>query len=296
MKVRAAQPSDADSITQLLNDHSAALHGEADITRTEVLEWLGDPELAIRVGEIDGRLACYGDLMLMSGGERANLDVREHPGMPGSAAPMFDELETIAGERGAARAWAFHSSDERELGALVRARGYVPIRHGFRMLAGLGDSPEAPRWPDGISVRPMHEGEERATYDASNDAFADHWGFEPQPYERFAHWNFGGANFDRSLNFVAMDGDDIAGLCLCSLHSSGDPTYGWVGLLGVRPPWRRRGIALALLLHSFDEFRRRGCDRVGLGVDAESTTGALELYERAGMRVQRRQDTLEKVL
>jgi mycothiol synthase len=80
------------------------------------------------------------------------------------------------------------------------------------------------------------------------------------------------------------------------VHLSGDPTYGWVGILGVRPPWRRRGIALALLLHSFAVFRERGCTRVGLGVDAESTTGALELYERAGMHVHRCQDTLEKLL
>jgi ribosomal protein S18 acetylase RimI-like enzyme len=49
-------------------------------------------------------------------------------------------------------------------------------------------------------------------------------------------------------------------------------------------PWRRRGLGLALLRHSFQEFFRRGRRKVGLGVDASSLTGATRLYEKAGMR------------
>src|SRR5215468_1533170 len=60
---------------------------------------------------------------------------------------------------------------------------------------------------------------------------------------------------------------------------------GVVGALGVRKPWRRRGIAQALLHHAFGEFYRRGKRRVALGVDAENPTGATRLYERAGMHV-----------
>jgi len=44
----------------------------------------------------------------------------------------------------------------------------------------------------------------------------------------------------------------------------------------------------------FAEFARRGCTRVSLGVDAENTTGAVALYERAGMRQVRRNDTWER--
>jgi ribosomal protein S18 acetylase RimI-like enzyme len=67
-------------------------------------------------------------------------------------------------------------------------------------------------------------------------------------------------------------------------------------VLGVRPQWRRRGVATALLRHSFRDFRDRGATRVGLGVDGENTTGAVRLYERVGMRVVRRNDTYEKTL
>ena len=60
--------------------------------------------------------------------------------------------------------------------------------------------------------------------------------------------------------------------------------------------WRRRRLALALLLHSFRELRGRGRKRVTLGVDAENTTGATRLYERVGMTVILRDDAYEKVL
>ena len=48
--------------------------------------------------------------------------------------------------------------------------------------------------------------------------------------------------------------------------------------------------------HAFGEFHRRGMTRVGLDVDAENLTGAVRLYERAGMRIVKRRDTYEKLL
>lgn len=69
---------------------------------------------------------------------------------------------------------------------------------------------------------------------------------------------------------------------------------GYVALLGVRRPWRRQGLGEALLLHSFEAFRRKGFTRGTLGVDASSVTGATRLYERAGMRVYRDTVFLER--
>ena len=78
------------------------------------------------------------------------------------------------------------------------------------------------------------------------------------------------------------DGDEIAGVL------RGEPQRfdaGWVGALGVRKKWRKRGLGLALLHHAFGEFHRRGETKVALGVDAQNPTGATRLYERAGMHV-----------
>ena len=71
---------------------------------------------------------------------------------------------------------------------------------------------------------------------------------------------------------------------------------GWVGTLGVLRPWRKSGLGLALLRHSFNEFYRRGKHKVGLGVDAENLTGALRLYQNAGMHVHQTFDNYEKEL
>ena len=89
---------------------------------------------------------------------------------------------------------------------------------------------------------------------------------------------------------------ELAAFSANNWHASGDPRFGWIGVLGVRPRWRRRGLATALLHQSFRDFRRRGATRVGLGVDAENMTGAVRLYERVGMHVVRRNDTYEKRL
>ena len=67
-------------------------------------------------------------------------------------------------------------------------------------------------------------------------------------------------------------------------------------MIGVRVAWRRRGIGEALLRLAFCELYARGRRRVGLGVDAENTTGATRLYERVGMEVAWRDDAYEKLL
>ena len=46
----------------------------------------------------------------------------------------------------------------------------------------------------------------------------------------------------------------------------------------------------------FAEYHQRGKYKVGLGVDGDSLTGAMRLYEKAGMRVHRQLDLYEKVL
>ena len=187
---------------------------------------------------------------------------------------------------------SFVPSIDEEAGELFQVSGYRVIRHGLRMVIDLDGDLPAPKWPEGIRVRTMRPGEEADVLRAVRDAFKDHFGYIETPfeqeYERWMHMIENDVNYDSCLWFLAMDngrvaGDNIAGMSLCSHKSFDDPDMGWVGTLGVRRPWRRRGLGLALLQHSFIELGRRGQPRVGLGVDAESLTGATRLYLRAGM-------------
>ena len=142
-------------------------------------------------------------------------------------------------------------------------------------------------------MRTLRAGEERRIYEVDAEAFADHWDFTETPFDEWRHWHMED-HFDPTCWFIAEGVGEIAGISICRPEREGRPEVGWVDTLAVRRPWRRRGLGLALLLHSFRELRARGRERVGLGVDGENTTGAVRLYERAGMHVARRSDTYER--
>jgi ribosomal protein S18 acetylase RimI-like enzyme len=160
--------------------------------------------------------------------------------------------------------------------------GYKPIRYSWRMEITLDASPSTPVWPAGIELRPFILSEHNQTvFEAHEEAFRDHWGYTPGTFERWQHHLTSREEFDPSLWFIAWDGGQVAGYSLCRYRMG----IGWVGTLGVRRAWRKRGLGLALLNHSFGEFHRRGQPVIGLGVDAANPTGATRLYQKAGMHV-----------
>jgi mycothiol synthase len=170
--------------------------------------------------------------------------------------------------------------------------GYATVRHFWRMQIDLTAEPQAPVWPAGITLRTFARGrDERAVFEATDEAFSDHWGHVPSNYEEWENWTVKRGDFDPALWLLAVEGDQIAGVALDWLDL--DPLRGWVGTLGVRRAYRRQGLGEALLYHSFGAFWRRGVHQVGLGVDAQSLTGATRLYERVGMRAVRHWDALE---
>jgi ribosomal protein S18 acetylase RimI-like enzyme len=150
----------------------------------------------------------------------------------------------------------------------------------------LADELREPGWPAEISVRTATDEDQRAVYDAVVEVWRDTHDPIDETFEEWAHWHVERDSYDPSLWFLAMAGDELAGFSICRSDPV-DPHAGYVSLLGVRRAWRRRGLGEALLLASFDAFRRRGLTRGTLGVDASSVTGATRLYERAGMRVYR---------
>jgi ribosomal protein S18 acetylase RimI-like enzyme len=178
--------------------------------------------------------------------------------------------------------------------------GYRYFRSSYHMYIEFIEPVPAVEFPAGITLRTYHpEADAEATYRAQRDAWRDHFGYIEPPFEegltRFKHfWSQEG--FDPNFMFLAMDGDEIAGICLCTPFSFEDREMGWVGTLGVRREWRKRGIGLALLRHSFHKFYERGLRKAGLGVDAQNLTGALRLYENAGMHVHQTFDRYEKEL
>jgi mycothiol synthase len=180
-----------------------------------------------------------------------------------------------------------------DAGPLLVSRGYKYVRSTWAMAIEMENAPQEPRWPEGITLRPFIPGQnDRAVFEAVDEAFTDHWGHTPGNFERWKDYHLNREDLNPALWFLAYSGDEIAGASLCGYYLG----LGIVNTLGVRRPWRRTGLGMALLLHSFGEFYKRGNHKVVLGVDSQNLTGATRLYERAGMHIELQYDTYEKEL
>ncbi len=181
------------------------------------------------------------------------------------------------------------------------AAGYKLIRHSFRMSIEMEEPPPVPIWPEGISLRMYDpDKDDRDVFKVDDEVFQDHFGYVEEPpeegFKKFMHHMTGGDRYDPSLWYLAVAGEEIVGICLGSKYGFEDKESGWISSLGVKRAWRRQGIALGLLQVAFGEFYTRGQKKVGLGVDAESLTGATDLYKKAGMSILRQFDMFEKEL
>jgi mycothiol synthase len=165
---------------------------------------------------------------------------------------------------------------------LHKNEGYSPLRYYWRMEINLTAPPVPANFPEGIELRPFVRDEHaHAVLDAQNESFRDHWGNYDETYEQWAPRKFGRKEFNPTLWMIAWDvhSAQIAGFSQNRYRGG----IGWIGTLGVRRPWRKRGLGEALLLHSFAEFYTRGTTTIGLGVDAQNPTGATRLYQKVGM-------------
>ncbi len=164
---------------------------------------------------------------------------------------------------------------------LLRRHGYELKRTVYRMTADLTDGTPAVSTPEGLEIRPFRlEADARTMHDTMTEAFEDHFRRSDEPFEAWKTRLLGHASFDPDLWWLAWDGDEAAGGLIAYDH--GD--LGWIQGLGVRRPWRRRGLGAALLAQALAAFAARGQLRVDLGVDAQGETRPLRLYERAGMQ------------
>lgn len=184
---------------------------------------------------------------------------------------------------------------------LLESCGMQVTRYTWEMSIDLTTPPPAPQWPQGMCVRTHADlGDALAVYRVKVETFLDHRDSVPISEDRgfplWLHRMTDEPHYDPSLWFLAMDGSEIVAVSLCKVVAEGDTQVGWVQTLGVRRAWRRQGVGLALLHHTFGEFHRRGVKRVSLHVDASSLTGATRLYERAGMYMRESYAMFEKEL
>jgi ribosomal protein S18 acetylase RimI-like enzyme len=164
--------------------------------------------------------------------------------------------------------------------------GFHLAQRYLRMQIHMHAPPLAPVWPAGAVVRPFVAGQdERAVYDVMQAAFAGVYDYDVS-YEEWRREIFAPQQMDPALWTLAADGETLVGAIISREDTDDEGPLGWLEDVGVLPTWRKRGLGLAMLLHSFGVFYARGVMRCGLSVDAHNASGAVQLYQRAGMAPQ----------
>lgn len=188
-----------------------------------------------------------------------------------------------------------HPIDEEKI-ALLKGMDYFEVRRFYDMLIHFEPQMKPATFPNGLEFRPFQrQSEARAYHMAYLESFRDHWGnISIDDFNQFAK-HFDNPDFNESLWFGAWDGEEIAGVLFGEINPS-HPQRGVVDLLGVRRPWRKRGLGTALLRQAFHLFQQHGFSEAELNVDSESRTNAVSLYLRAGMHTIREEIVLRKMI
>ncbi|MCD0485698.1 GNAT family N-acetyltransferase [Streptacidiphilus sp. ASG 303] len=174
--------------------------------------------------------------------------------------------------------------------ALFAALGYRRTRwfHDMRLADLSAPLPEA-SVPEGVVFLPFTPERSEDARLVRNESFRDHWGSTETTPGSWAHFT-GGSAFRPSVSLIAYEGGEPLAIVLAEEHDGHRLATGqrdlYVALVGTRRTARRRGLAGALLVHVLRKAAAEGFRTASLGVDADSPTGALGLYERIGFRAE----------
>lgn len=224
----------------------------------------------------------------------------------GSALLRWQEVRIaeIAAEQGPhAKRYIQGGAEDRVIGRvkLFEQAGYAPIRYGNMMVRDLSEPiPDLPL-PAGLELRTVRDVDLRTIWEATNEAFRDHWGHRVSTeadWRRFLEWPD-----KQPENWqIAWDigRNEIAGGVHVNVFQKENAKFnmlrGWTDPVYVRRPWRKRGLAKALLVRAMHKLVELGMNEAALGVDAENPNGALGLYESLGFRPVKRWITYRKVI
>jgi ribosomal protein S18 acetylase RimI-like enzyme len=167
------------------------------------------------------------------------------------------------------------------------AAGYAADGYGVLMTRPLADPIPDVQLPTGIELRPVRAEDHRRIWDADTEAFQDLRDPSVRTESDFAGW-FTQPNLDTGLWLVAWDGAEVAGSVMNFVWPEENArlglSRGWLEHVSVRRPWRKRGLATALIAGSLRLLKDLDLEEAALGADAENLTGAVHVYEALGFR------------
>ena len=234
--------------------------------------------------DASGRLCDFG--MAQINDERAVLRVFVHPPEARREGEIINALmRALQTKRLFERGWLRIERVLRPETVALPAETVAAYRHlGFKyfyteheMHRSLREPPPEAPASAGIEIVPWTRERDADIRDAYNDAFRDR-GFGGFDEDDWASATFSAQDgFRPDLSFLALDGDALAGFCLC--EDAGDPKTGWIDTVGVSPSHRRRGVASALTVRAMTMMRNVGLATAALRVNEDNERARL-VYER----------------
>jgi ribosomal protein S18 acetylase RimI-like enzyme len=141
----------------------------------------------------------------------------------------------------------------------------------------LSQSIPASPLPEGMTFVPWTEENTGEFFRAYQDAFSTRPGFPGWTEEVWRRAFTGGDDFRADLSLLLLDGAEPVGYAVCAVEGE----EGWIVQVGVRPAWRRRGLAGALLSETMRRFQREGLRAAMLDVNVNNPR-AMSVYRRLG--------------
>jgi mycothiol synthase len=281
---RPATMDDVDAVTALIAAAELEEDGKIEIEPEDIRSSWARASLNLATEVLlmhdGGELVAWAEV---DKGRRADADVRPDRRGIGIGTALLSWAERRAREVGSARIGQTFTDANEGAADLFRRNGYAPLWESWVLEISLEQDPPAPGSPDGIELRPYEPGnDDPGAYEVIETAFSEWEDRTPTSFEDWLAMIPGHGAFVPDVSRVALDSDRIVGVAIAFDYVD---VEGWVQQLAVERSYRNRGIASALLQDVFRGFRARGAP--ACGVNTDSRTGALSLYEHVGMHVRR---------
>ncbi|NUP46476.1 MAG: GNAT family N-acetyltransferase [Catenulispora sp.] len=300
---RPLRLSDAASLADLLNTAEPVDGGEEYYGTDDAAEELSDPNVDLARASI---AAFDGDLLVgyLTAAVKPLATVEHRVMLEGTVRPDYRRrgIGTRLLREGVGLARAAHERVHPDLPliidaqradtvadaeALYKAQGFTPVRFYQHMRHPLGAAIKDVAIPQGLVLENWSPANDADFHLIRNESFRDHWGSAPVTDEQWKA-RYANRHMRPDVSFLLRDeaGGGPAGMLL-TLSWDADVEFtgmrdAYIMVIGTLAPYRRRGVAAALISRALRAAERHGYDRASLSVDGANPTGAFGVYENAG--------------